>query len=65
MVMKVENNGKLLTENFSTLITKGVGLSNLNERLLNLYEKKHIFTMHNKADGSGVETLIKLPVNCS
>jgi len=65
IVFKIENNGKLLTENFSTLITKGLGLSNLNERLLNLYENKHILNMKNKPDGSGVETLIKLPANCS
>jgi len=64
LVFKVENNGKLLTENFRTLLTKGVGLSNLNERLLNLYENKHILNMKNKPDGSGVETLIKLPGNC-
>jgi len=68
IVFKIENNGKLLTENLSTLIIKGVGLSNLNERLLSLYENKHILSMKNKPDGSGVETLIKLPlnsVNCS
>jgi hypothetical protein len=65
VVMKVENNGKLLTENLSALLNKGVGLSNLNERLLNLYENKHILSMQNKADGSGVVTLIKLPLNCS
>jgi hypothetical protein len=64
IVFKVENNGKLLTENFSELLTKGVGLSNLNERLLNLYEKKHILNMKNQPDGSGVETIIKLPFNC-
>lgn len=66
IVFKVENNGKLLTENFRTLLTKGVGvgLSNLNERLLNLYENKHILNMKNKQDGSGVETIIKLPINC-
>jgi len=65
IVFKVENNGKLLTENFSALLTKGVGLSNLNERLLNLYENKHILNMKNNPDGTGVETLIKLPVNSS
>jgi len=65
IVFKVENNGKLLDKNFSILITKGFGLSNLNERLLNLYENKHILNMRNKPDGSGVETLIKLPANCS
>lgn len=66
IVIKVENNGNLLTKNLNTLLNKGVGLSNLNERLLNLYENEHIFTMYNKADGSGVVTLIKLPVNyCS
>jgi len=65
IVIKVENNGKLLTENFRTHITKGLGLSNLNERLLNLYENKHILTMKNKPDGSGVETFIKLPAKCS
>lgn len=65
MVMKVENNGKLLTENLSELLNKGVGLSNLNERLLNLYDNKHILAMHNKIDGSGVVTIIKLPIQCS
>ncbi|MCJ7757853.1 MAG: histidine kinase [Gillisia sp.] len=64
IVFKVENNGNLLTDNFSALLTKGLGLSNLNERLLNLYENKHIISMNNKPDGSGVETLIKLPFNC-
>jgi hypothetical protein len=65
VVFKVENNGNLLTENISILMTKGLGLSNLSERLFNLYDNKHILSLRNKPDGSGVETLIKLPVNCT
>jgi len=64
IVFKVENNGELLIENFNVLLTKGVGLSNLKERLLNLYNDNHVLSMENKADRSGVETLIKLPFNC-
>lgn len=65
IVFKVENNGTLLTENFKTLMTKGLGMSSLSERLFNLYDNKHILSLRNKPDGSGVETLIKLPVNCN
>jgi len=65
IVFRIENNGELLKENLSTLITKGLGLSNLNERLFNLYDTKAILSMKNLPDGSGVQTIIKLPLNCS
>lgn len=62
ILLKVENNGKLITEETQQLINSGVGLSNLKERLDNLYGDSHNFIMRNKADGNGVETLIELPI---
>jgi len=62
VLLKVENNGKHITEDTQDLINSGVGLSNLKERLYNLYGDSHTFIMRNKADGSGVETLIELPI---
>ena len=62
ILLKVENNGKLITEDTQDLINCGVGLSNLKERLYNLYGDSHTFIMQNKADGRGVETLILLPI---
>lgn len=62
VLLKVENNGKLITQDTTVLIDSGVGLSNLKERLYNLYGDSHSFIMRNKIDGSGVETLIELPI---
>lgn len=62
ILLKVENNGKQITENSEELINSGVGLSNLKERLYNLYGDSHTFIMRNKLDGTGVETLIQIPI---
>ncbi|HSM63204.1 MAG TPA: histidine kinase [Gillisia sp.] len=62
ILLKVENNGKQITENSEELINSGVGLSNLKERLYNLYGDSHTFIMRNKLDGTGVETLIHIPI---
>ncbi|WP_010231290.1 sensor histidine kinase [Gillisia marina] len=62
VLLKVENNGKQITQDTQELINSGVGLSNLKERLYNLYGDSHSFIMRNKEDGLGVETLIELPI---
>ncbi|MCF4101414.1 histidine kinase [Gillisia sp. M10.2A] len=62
IIVKVENNGKLMTESLEGLLKKGVGLSNLNERLINLYGETDYFEMKNKLDGTGVITIIKIPI---
>ncbi len=62
VLLKVENNGKQITQDTQELINSGVGLSNLKERLYNLYGDSHSFIMRNKEDGKGVETLIELPI---
>ncbi len=62
VLLKVENTGKQITQDTQELINSGVGLSNLKERLYNLYGDSHTFIMRNKEDGSGVETLIELPI---
>jgi two-component system LytT family sensor kinase len=62
VLLKVENNGKQITQDTQELINSGVGLSNLKERLYNLYGDSHTFIMRNKNDGLGVETLIELPI---
>lgn len=62
VLLKVENNGQQIPKDTQELINSGVGLSNLKERLYNLYGDSHSFIMQNKADGKGVETLIELPI---
>ncbi|AVR45891.1 histidine kinase [Christiangramia fulva] len=59
--IRVENNGKLLELDHEDLLKKGVGLKNLNDRLKNLYNSKYYLEMKNKDDGSGVETVIRIP----
>lgn len=61
LVIKVENDGEKLDKPFSELIKKGMGLNNINDRLKNLYGKDYHFEIRNKDDGSGVETLVKIP----
>ncbi|MFD1096500.1 sensor histidine kinase [Salegentibacter chungangensis] len=61
IILKVENDGKPISQELEHLIDKGVGISNLKERLTNLYPNTDCFTMRNKPDGTGVETIIRLP----
>ena len=61
LVLKVENDGALVSESHKDLMKKGVGLKNINDRLRNLYKDKYFFEIRNKKDGTGVETLIKIP----
>lgn len=62
MYLKIENNGKILTQNIDELTAKGIGLSNIRERLKNLYGTDHKFTVRNKRDLTGVETIIGVPL---
>ncbi|SDR67390.1 sensor histidine kinase [Christiangramia echinicola] len=61
LVIKVENDGAPVSETHTELMQKGVGLKNINDRLQNLYKDNYFFEIRNKKDGSGVETIIKIP----
>ncbi|MUP46961.1 histidine kinase [Gramella sp. BOM4] len=61
LVIKVENNGEPVSLSHAELMKKGVGLTNINDRLKNLYNGDYFFEVRNKADNSGVETVIKIP----
>ncbi|APG59050.1 sensor histidine kinase [Christiangramia salexigens] len=61
IVIKVENNGQSLVESHSHLIENGLGLKNIHDRLETLYQESYYFNISNKEDGSGVETIIKIP----
>lgn len=65
LVIRIENNGKLLSENHENLIKEGVGLANLNDRLSNIYKDRCSFEIKNKTGLNGVETVIKIPYNLS
>lgn len=60
--LSVENNGKLIEDN-SDVFRKGIGLTNTLERLQNLYKNDFSFIVRNKSDNSGVENIIKIPLN--
>lgn len=62
LVIVVANNGQLLTMDQQELYKKGVGLTNINDRLSNLYGDKYFFEIKNSDKGKGVETTIKIPV---
>ncbi|GAB2771376.1 sensor histidine kinase [Salinimicrobium soli] len=57
----VENNGQSLTKDHKELMENGVGLSNINDRLHNLYGNNYFFEIRNKVPGPGVETVIQIP----
>lgn len=59
LVLSVFNDGKSLSKDQSALFTKGVGISNIRDRLYTLYGNKASFNINNKE--GGVETLIKIP----
>ena len=61
LVIKVENDGAPVSQTHAELMKKGVGLTNINDRLKNLYNRKYFFEIRNKTDNSGVETIIKIP----
>ncbi|MFV8282654.1 sensor histidine kinase [Christiangramia marina] len=61
LIIRVENDGEPLKLTHKELLEKGVGLRNIDDRLRNLYKDKYIFEIRNRADGNGVETLVKIP----
>lgn len=61
LVIKVENDGTPVSQTHTELMKKGVGLTNINDRLKNLYNDDYFFEIRNKEDGKGVETIIKIP----
>lgn len=61
LVIKVENNGKILGVSQEEVMKKGMGLSNIDARLQNLYENNYSFIIRNKEVGSGVETIVRIP----
>ncbi len=61
LVIKVENDGALITDTHAALMQKGLGLKNINDRLHNLYKDNFYFELRNKDDNTGVETVIKIP----
>ncbi len=62
LIIKVENNGAPVALAHSQLLKRGMGLANINDRLGNLYGDNYFFELRNKNDDSGVETLIKIPM---
>ena len=65
IVIKVENNGAPLQQAQEILMENGIGLSNIKDRLKNIYGDNYTFTIGNKVTHigkpSGVETEIKIP----
>lgn len=64
MEIKIANDGKLLTESKTTK-SGGMGLSNLEERLYNLYGNNYALILRNNKNNDGVETIIHIPLNPS
>ena len=62
LIFKIENDGAPLTKKHFLLLKEGVGLSNINDRLSNLYGDNYFFEIRNKDNGEGVETVIEIPV---
>ena len=62
LIIKIENDGAPLTNRHHILLKEGVGLSNINDRLANLYGKNYYFKIQNKKNEEGVETIIKIPL---
>lgn len=62
LVIRVWNNGDRLKLSQKELLDKGVGLSNIRDRLINLYGNEFFFEIRNTESGDGVETLVKIPL---
>lgn len=61
LVLKIENNGEPITSNHEELLENGLGLSNMNARLQNIYGEDYFFEITNKTEEKGVLTIIKIP----
>lgn len=62
MVIKIINDGESLALSQEELLAKGVGLSNIRDRLINLYGNKYFFEIRNRPSGAGVETVVEIPL---
>lgn len=61
LIIKVRNNGPII-DHFNPKKQTGVGLTNLTQRLENLYGTTASFTLKNWDQGIGVENIIKIPI---
>lgn len=62
LIIKVANNGEPLRQGQIDLLKKGVGLSNIQDRLINLYGKDAGLEIRNREGRSGVETIVRIPI---
>lgn len=62
LVLKVENNGEPLEGSQEEIMSKGMGLSNIDARLHNLYGSNYSFTIKNKGQENGVVTVVRIPL---
>lgn len=62
LIIKVENNGEKLTLPPEKVMENGMGLSNIVARLHNLYGNNYSFVIRNKREESGVETVLRIPL---
>lgn len=61
LIIEVINDGAGLHEELEELMKKGKGLANINARLANLYGNDYSFVVRNKRQGTGVETVVRIP----
>ena len=60
----VENDGVPLKMSNEPHLS-GTGLSNIDERLRNMYKSNYVFQIRNRKSGKGVQSLIKIPLDRS
>ena len=63
LVIEVINDGAGLEAGTEELMKKGKGLANIDARLANLYGSNYTFEIKNKHEGTGVETIVKMPLS--
>ena len=63
LIITIENTGKKLTKDASTLFKKGTGLTNIKERLNTLYTNNYTFNIYNKSNK--VVTKLSFPIHLS
>ncbi|GAA3574195.1 hypothetical protein GCM10022395_24170 [Snuella lapsa] len=64
LIVKVKNNGKRITQNFSELLNKGTGIKNLDERLKELYGH-YSLNIYNSSGHVITEVVFPLQVSVS
>ena len=61
--IKVQNDGEPINAPGEQLFEKGMGFTNLKDRLHNLYGDDYFLELRNLETGEGVETVVKIPLN--